>query len=118
MTKEVRKAIMIRSILRNTSLKDKNEKSKNDYGKQCNLCDAFVRIARQQYFSSLDLSLIADNKNFWKIVRPFLSDKISHRDVMSLEKSSQKVIPASSLLTKKNGESRVSQFSFRICFIE
>ena len=40
--------------------------------------------AKQQYFSSLDLSLIADNKKFWKTVKPLFSDKISHKDIISL----------------------------------
>ena len=56
MTKEVRKATMIRSKLSNKFLKDKNEQSRNDYRKQRNLCAALVRRAKQQYFSSLDLS--------------------------------------------------------------
>ena len=84
MTKEVRKAIIIRSKLRNKFLKDKNEQSRNDYRKQRNLCVAFVRRAKQQYFSSLDLNLIADNKKFWKTVKPLFSDKISHKDIISL----------------------------------
>ena len=57
MTKEVRKAIMIRSKLRNKFLKDKNEQSRNDYRKKRNFCVALVRRAKQEYFSSLDLSL-------------------------------------------------------------
>ena len=84
MTKEVRKAIMIRSKLRNQFLKDKNKQSRNGYGKQCNLCAVLVRRAKQQYFSSLHLSLIADNEKFWKTVKPLFSDKISHRDIISL----------------------------------
>ena len=35
-------------------------------------------------FSSLDLSLIADNKKFWKTVKPLFSDKISHKNIISL----------------------------------
>ena len=62
MNKEERKAIMVRSKLRNKFLKNRNEQSKNDYRKQHNLCVALVRRAKQQYFSSLDLSLIADIK--------------------------------------------------------
>ena len=62
MTKEVRKAIMIRSKLRNKFLKHKNERSRNDYRKQHNLCVTLIPRARQQSFSSLDLSLIADSK--------------------------------------------------------
>ena len=84
MTKEVRKAIMMRSKLRNKFLQDKNEQSRNDYRKQRNLCVALVRRAKQQYFSSLDLSLIADIKKFWKTVKPLFSDKIFHKDIISL----------------------------------
>ena len=84
MTKEVRKAIMMRSKLRNKFLQDKNEKSRNDYRKQRNLRVALVRRVKQQYFSSLDLNLIADNKKFWKTVKPLFSDKISHKDIISL----------------------------------
>ena len=84
MTKEVRKAIMMRSKLRNKFLQDKNEQSRNDYRKQRNLCVALVRRAKQQYFSSLDLNLIVDNKKFWKTVKQLFSDKISHKDIINL----------------------------------
>ena len=62
MTKEVRKVIVIRSKSSNKFLKDKNEQSRNDYRKQSNLCVVLACRAKQQCFSSLDLSLIADNK--------------------------------------------------------
>ena len=83
MTKEARKTIMIRPKLRNKFLKDKNEQSRNDYRKQCNLCVALVRRAKQQYFSGSNLSLIADNKKFWKTVKPLFSDRTSHKDIIS-----------------------------------
>ena len=60
MTKELRKSIMMRSKLRNKFMQGKNEKSRIDYRKQRNLCVALVRRAKQQYFSSLDINLIAD----------------------------------------------------------
>ena len=84
-TKEVRKAIMIRSKLRKKFLKDKKEQSRDDYRKQRNLCVTLVRRAKQQYFSSPDLSLVADNKKFWKTVKPLSSDKICHKDIISLK---------------------------------
>ena len=43
-----------------------------------------VSRAKQQYFSSLDLSLIADNKKICKTVKPLFLDKISHKDIISL----------------------------------
>ena len=84
MTEKVGKAVMIRSKLRNKFLQGKSEQSRNDYRKQCNLCAALVRKGKQQYFSSLDLSLIADNKNVLKTVKRIFSDKIAHKDIISL----------------------------------
>ena len=53
---------MIRSKLKNKFLKDKNEQSRrNDYRKQHNICVALVHRAKQQYSSSLDQILVADN---------------------------------------------------------
>ena len=52
--------------------------------KKRNLCVAFARRTKQQYFPSLDLRLIAGNKKFWKTVKPLFSDKISHEDIISL----------------------------------
>ena len=75
---------MIRSIPRNKFLKDKNEQSRNDYQEQRNLCVVLVRRAKQQYFSSLDLNLITDKKYFWKTIKPLFSEKISHKDIISL----------------------------------
>ena len=83
--------ISISLPLRNIFLKEKNEQSRDDYRKQRNLCVALVRRAKQQYFSMLELSLIADNKNFWKIVKPLFSDKISHRDIISLTEDGKTV---------------------------
>ena len=92
MAKEVRKVIMIKSKLRNKFLKDKNEQSKHDYRKQHNLCAALVRRAKQQYFSSSDLTLIADYKKFRKTVKLLFSDKTSHKDIISLTEDG-KTIP-------------------------
>ena len=90
-TKEVQKPIMIRSKLRNKFLKDKNEQTTNDYRKQSNLCVKLIRRARQKYFSILDLSLIPDNKRFWKTVKLLFYDKISHRDIISLTEDAKTI---------------------------
>ena len=49
---------------------DKNEQSQNDYQKEHDFFVPFVCRARQQYFSSLNLSLIADNEKSGKQVKP------------------------------------------------
>ena len=43
-----------------------NNQGKIVIRKQRNLCVTLVRRAKQQYFYSLGLSLITDNKNFGK----------------------------------------------------
>ena len=48
----------------NKFLKSKNEQSRNNYRKQRTLPVMLIIRARLQYFSSLDLKLIADNKKF------------------------------------------------------
>ena len=37
--------------------------------------------AKQQYFSNLDPNLAAENKKFWKTVKPLFSDKTSQKDL-------------------------------------
>ena len=87
MTKEVRKAIMIRSKLRNKFLKDKNEQQEMIIGSK----HKFIRMTRQQYFSNLDLSSISDNNIIWKTVKQLFSGKISRRDIISLTEDGQTI---------------------------
>ena len=80
-TKQLRKAIMKRSKLRN---QDRNEASQSAYRKQRNLCETLLRKAKKQYFSNLEHKLITDNKKFWKSVKPFFSDKITVKEIIKL----------------------------------
>ena len=75
-TKEVRKAIMTRSRLRNKFLKIKSQECKQAYNKQRNLCVTMVRKAKKNYFNCLNVRNIKDNRQFWKTVKPFFSSKI------------------------------------------
>lgn len=40
--------------------------------------------AKQQYFTNLKPSLVADNKKFWKTVKPLFSDKNSQKEIINL----------------------------------
>ena len=75
MTKELSKAIMIRSKLKNRYNKLKTEQSKVDYNKQRNLCTSLLRKTKRNYFNNLNPSAITDNKKFWKVVKPLFSEK-------------------------------------------
>ena len=67
-TKQLRKAIMKRSKLRNDFLKHRNGASQSAYRKQRSLCVNLFRKAKKQYLSNLEPKLITNNKKFWKPV--------------------------------------------------
>ena len=76
MTKELSKAIMLRTRFRHQFLKMKTPEAKAKYNKQRNICVSLTRKAKRNYYESLDLNNICDNKKFWATVKPLFSNKI------------------------------------------
>ena len=86
MNKELRKAIMIRSKLKNKFVKTNTEVDKISYKRQRNFCANLVRKTKIAYFNNLNPSSITDNKAFWKTVRPAFTDKkCSHDDIILID---------------------------------
>ena len=75
MTRALRKAIMLRSRLRNKHNKSRTAENWNNYRKQRNRCVKLFRQAKKDYYGKLDINLVTDNRKFWKTVKPALSDK-------------------------------------------
>ena len=75
MTKALCKAIMVRSRLRNKSLKLKTIESRKVYKKQRNYCVALLRETKKNFYENLNVKIITDNKKFWKHVKPFFAEK-------------------------------------------
>ena len=75
MTKALRKAIMKRSELESKYFKKSTENNKLMYRKQRNFGRKLYKKERWKYYNNLELNDIADNKKFWKTVKPFLSNK-------------------------------------------
>ena len=86
-TKELSKAIMLRSKLRNQFLKTKTQESKLKYNKQRNLCVSITRKAKRSYYENLDLKEITDTKKFWATVKPLFSNKIKSTEYITLEEN-------------------------------
>ena len=84
MTKDIHKAIMVRSKLRNRFLKLKTTESRDAYKRQRNLCVTLIRHTKKSFYNNLDPKLITDNKNFWKQVKPFFSDKSPYSNNITL----------------------------------
>ena len=75
MTKNLRKAIANRSRLENQYFKYKTPDSLIAYKKQKNFCSRLYKKERKRYYKNLDVKKITDSKKFWKITKPFFSDK-------------------------------------------
>ena len=69
MSKELNKAIMTRSRLRNKYLKEKSADLKIAYDKQRNYCVNLLRRNKKKYFANINISSVTDNKKFWKTVK-------------------------------------------------
>ena len=74
MSKTLRKAIMRRSYLEKKYLK-KTGQSLRAYEKQKNYRSRLYKKEIKKFFNGLNQSFVADNKLFWKTVKPFFSDK-------------------------------------------
>ena len=69
-TKELIKAIIVRSNLRNQSLKCKSEEASARYKIQRNLYIILLRKAKRDYYENLELGKVNDSKKFWNTVKP------------------------------------------------
>ena len=74
--KDLSKAIMVRSRLRNKYLKLKTKESRDAYKKQRNYCISLQRRIKKTFYENLDPNLISDNKTFWKQVKTFFRIKL------------------------------------------
>ena len=91
MNKELHKAIMKRSRLKNKYLKNKTELNRINYKTQRNLCKKNLIKTKRSYFNNLNTSSIIDNRAFWKTIRPFFTEKASKGDQIILN-DSEKII--------------------------
>ena len=75
MSKSLRKAIMKRSKLRNTFNKNRFSENWQNYKRQRNICSNILKSAKKTFFENLNINEITDNRNFWKTVKPFFTDR-------------------------------------------
>ena len=84
MNKELRKAIMKRSKLKNLFIKQKTESNRIAYNKQRNLCVSLLRKSKKDYFGKLDNKIVSDSRTFWKSVSPLFSKRSFQKESISL----------------------------------
>ena len=61
--------------LRNRLLRTRCIWDKEAYNEQRNYCVSLIRKTKQQYYNNLDRRKVADNKSFWKYIKPLFSNK-------------------------------------------
>ena len=83
---------MRRSQLQTKYFKNKSENNYLAFKKQRNFCSKLYKKDRKKYYNSLDIKNITDNKQFWKKIKPFLSEKSKVTSKIKL-KDKNKIIP-------------------------
>ena len=76
MNKNLSKAIILRTKLRNIILKSRTQECDGRYIKQRNLFVSPLRKSKRKYFNNLIEKNVCHIKKFWKVVKPLLSNKI------------------------------------------
>ena len=75
MNRTLSKAFMHRANLKNKYLKSPNEHSKIAYKQYRNFCVSLLRKEKKKFYNNMDLSVMKDNKKFWKNVKPLFTGK-------------------------------------------
>ena len=75
MTRALRKVTMLDSRLHNKYKEDRAAENWNNFRKQRHSCVKLFRKERRSYYNNIDISLVKDNRKFWKNAKPFFSDK-------------------------------------------
>ena len=84
MTKELHKAIMKKSKLRNAFLKSEIFSYRKACISQRNLCKKLFRNARRTYFNNLNIKKATDKATFWKNFALLFSNKFSRNEKLNL----------------------------------
>ena len=91
MNKELARAIMTTSHLKNIFIKDKNKQNWQAFAKQRNKCTKLRKNAIKFHFAKVTGNGMMTNRCFWKTVKPFLNSKGDHgQQTIILEENDKK----------------------------
>jgi hypothetical protein len=91
MNHDLRKAVYRKSMLRNKYYKERNDKNWDAYKKQRNIVTKLRKQSIKTYFIN-KTDRVRNAKDFWKVVRPFITDKNSISDDRILLRENDKLI--------------------------
>ena len=84
MNKSLKKAHTKRRRLRKIFVKSKTDTNRIAYIKQRNYCVSLLRKTKNDHYGNLIEKDVADNKKFWRTVKPLLSDKVKSSEKITL----------------------------------
>ena len=84
MTKALRKAMMHRKKLRNRYIKSRTEDNLKAFKTQRNFCVKLLRKMKYDYYRNLVLGGLADNRKFWRTVKPVFSNEVQANSSLTL----------------------------------
>ena len=96
MTKQLSKAVVNRSKLRNRYIKWPSRENFLDYKKAKNTCSNLSKFSQRSYFNKVTSKGFVNNKAFWNTVKPFLTNQgfltnenktIKHKDKIVIDNS-------------------------------
>ena len=76
---------MNRSRLRNLFLKNKTDTSRFAYIKQRIYCVSLLQKTQKDHYANLNEKGVVVNKQFWRTIKPLLSDRTKSSDIMLVE---------------------------------
>ena len=77
MNKELSKAIITRTRLRNKFIRNRRAENRENFNKQHTYCVLLVRKSKREYYGNLNEKNVTDNKTFWKAMK--LSFQVKQR---------------------------------------
>ena len=85
--KELYKAMYDRSRLRNIICKTGTEENEKLYRKQSNKCASIPKKSIRKYFNKIANENIVTNSTFWKIIKPFITNKghLENAEIMLIQ---------------------------------
>ena len=82
---------MLRFKLWNKFFKNKTNEARTKYTKQSNVCFCLLGGAKRNYYNDLDLSIVTDDKKFWKMIRLVFGNKIKVTNKITLVEDNQPI---------------------------
>ena len=92
MKRTSRKAIVMRSRLKNRFNKTRMDENWSLFRTERNLCPKLLRKTKEDYYSKVNPKLVSDNKIFWRTIKPYFSDKENFSNKIIISKKTKKTI--------------------------